>query len=57
MNHKAPKNTISARDRKLGKGYGLALSQSMKHLRDTQKIDLAGNALGGRAGGAILENM
>lgn len=35
----------------------MALSKSMKHLRDTQSIDLPGNALGGKASAAILESM
>jgi len=57
LSHKGGKNAISARFKKLGKSYGLALSSSLKHLSSTKTIDLPGNSLGQKGGGAILSSL
>lgn len=57
MSHKGQKNVVSARFKKLGKSYGLALSSSMKHLHQTKTIDLPGNSFGQKGGAAILSNL
>ena len=42
---------------KMGNSYALALSSSMKHLSNTQVIELPGNRLGKKGGEFILANM
>lgn len=57
MQHRGSDNAIRAKNMKLGKSYALALSNSMKHLSNTQSIELPGNRLGSVGGAAILSNL
>lgn len=41
----------------MGNTYALALSNSMKHLSNTQVIDLPGNRFGKKGGEAILSSL
>ncbi len=51
------KGEVRVRNKKLGKNYAICLSKSMKHLINTQTIDLPGNRLGHSGGEAILKNL
>ncbi len=42
---------------KMGNSYAIALSSSMKHLSNTQVIELPGNRLGKKGGELILANL
>jgi len=57
MNHKGPANTIKAVGQNMGTSYGLALSKSMKHLHNTEKVILPSNRFGSKAGGKIMKNL
>lgn len=57
MQHKGNEGHIKARNLKIGKNYALALSSSMKHLSNTESIDLPGNRLGKCGGTAILTSL
>ena len=41
----------------MGTDYALALSRSMKHLRDTTTIEVPGNRLGKVGGAAIIDSL
>ena len=41
----------------MGNNYAVALSSSMKHLSNTQVIDLPGNRFGKKGGEAILSSL
>lgn len=41
----------------MGNTYALALSSSMKHLSNTQTVDLQGNRLGKKGGELILSSL
>jgi Leucine-rich repeat (LRR) protein len=42
---------------KMGNNYALALSSSMKHLTNTQVLELPGNRLGKKGGVAIIGSL
>lgn len=48
---------IKANNLKIGNNYAVALSSSMKHLSNTLVIDMPGNRLGAKGGGAILGSL
>ena len=55
--HKAQEGTIRASNMKMGSTLALALSSSMKHLSNTQVVDLPGNRFGKKGGEAILSSL
>lgn len=57
MQHRGSDNAIRARNLKLGGSYALALSTSMKHLPNTQTVELPGNRLGKDGGTVILSSL
>lgn len=57
IHHRNNENSIKARNLKLGKNYGAALSSSMKFLSNTQVIELPGNRLGDKGSAAILDSL
>ena len=50
-------NSICAQNLKLGKSYALALSSSMKHLTNVERVELQGNRLGKVGGSSILTSL
>jgi hypothetical protein len=55
--HKAKENTIKADNLKMGNNYAMALSNSMKHMSNTQVVELPGNRFGKKGGEAILGSL
>jgi Ran GTPase-activating protein (RanGAP) involved in mRNA processing and transport len=53
--HSGSRNSVEARNKKLGAKYGEALSQSMQHMKNTEIVDLRGNNLGYQGGSSILK--
>lgn len=57
IHHSNNSNLVSAKNMKLGKSYGLALSNSLKFLQNTQVIELPGNRLGDKCAAGIMDSL